>query len=397
MAPIAAVASRYDPSQFNKNHTAYTAQGNLTVSRENSEKANYPEFLPTWNPNAKYPPLKFQSLDDKGVYGDDGYSSLLEHAGNGEYTMKNVTPKFGTEIEGIQLSELDENAKNDLSLLLARRGVVIFRNQNLLQNGPKYFADWSRYFGPLHIHPTSGAPENVPDLHVTFRGTSKDELESAFKTRLTNTQWHTDVSYEKMPPSYCFFSVLQGPESGGDTLFADTVEAYKRLSPEFQKRLQGLHVLHTSEDQAHLQRQQGGFSRRDPVSNIHPLIVEHPVTKEKYIFLNREFSRQIVELKEEESTFLMEFLYNHIESAHDLQLRASWEPNTVVCWDNRRTVHSPTGIDESATDEFGNPVIRFAVRSSPQGPSPVADLQHFNDPHYLGELYLKLGIIPKHL
>lgn len=101
-------------------------------------------------------------------------------------------------------------------------------------------------------------------------------------------------------------------------------------------------------------------------------------------------------MKEEESEYLLEFLYNHIESAHDLQLRANWEEGTIVLWDNRSTVHLATGIDESATDEDGNPVIRFAVRASAQGPRPVEDLKYLNDESYLHEQYLKAGVIPKH-
>lgn len=379
MAPVALAASKYDPSQFNKNHTAKTANGSLTVSKENRAKTKFPEYLPTWDPSQKYPPLEFLEHDDKGSLGDSGFKNLFTETTK----LKTITPKFGTEIDGLQLSLLDDAAKNDLALLIAQRGVVVFRNQDLALKGPQAFADFARYYGQLHIHPTSGAPENVPDLHITFRGTSTDELESAFRTRLNNIAWHTDVSYEQNPPSICFFSVLAGPQSGGDTLFANSVEAYKRLSPTMQQFIEGLHVLHTSEDQAAIQREQGGFARREPVSHIHPLVRVHPVTKEKFLFLNREFGRSIVELKEEESLSLLEYLFNHVESAHDLQLRANWEPNTIVAWDNRSTVHSATGIDESATDEYGNPSIRLAVRASPQGERPVEDLKYLNDRTYL--------------
>lgn len=386
---IAIAASRYDPSQFNKNHTAKTKQGALTVSEENRRQTVWPEYLPTWNPNQKFPPLKYFKYEDKGTLASENLSSLFPPGHSA--TVKKITPKFGTEVDGIQLSELSDQGKNDLALFIAQRGVVVFRNQNLTHQGPEAFAQFARHYGPLHVHPTSGAPESTPDLHITFRGTSQEELELAFKTRLNNIAWHTDVSYELQPPAYTFFSVLQGPVSGGDTLFADSVEAYNRLSPHMQQMLEGLHVLHTSEDQASLQRQQGGVARRDPVTNIHPLVRQHPATGKKYLFFNREFSRKIIELKEEESHALLEFLYNHVESAHDLQLRAVWEPNTIVCWDNRLTIHTATGIDELSTDEFGNPTIRLAVRASPQGERPVEHLSYLNDDTYLEEQYIKNG------
>lgn len=44
-------------------------------------------------------------------------------------TFSEITPITGTEIKGIQLSSLDEKAKDELSVLVARRRVVVFRDQ----------------------------------------------------------------------------------------------------------------------------------------------------------------------------------------------------------------------------------------------------------------------------
>lgn len=119
------------------------------------------------------------------------------------------------------------------------------------------------------------------------------------------------------------------------------------------------------------------------MSNIHPLVRTHPVTGEKYLFLNREFGRKIIELKKEELDNLLEFLFRHVEQAHDLQLRALWEPNTVVLWDNRRTVHL-------AVIDWDTPVVRHAFRISPQGERPVEDLAFLNDESYLQEKYASI-------
>ncbi|KAK6203068.1 taurine catabolism dioxygenase [Scheffersomyces amazonensis] len=377
MSPVPA-ATRYDPSQFNPEHNSKTESGAFTISKENRQQAKYPEFLPTWNPNQKFPPLEFFEFHDKGLLADANLSNLFPK--NGNHQVKSVTPKLGSEVKGVQLSQLSDEAKNDLALFVAQRGVVIFRDQDFSSYGPEFAVNYGSYFGPLHIHPTSGSPEGFPQLHITFRGASKKELESAFESRTNNIAWHSDVSYELNPPQITFFSVLEGPEAGGDTIFANTVEAYKRLSPALQARLEGLHVLHTAEDQADINAAAGGIVRRSPVSNIHPLVRQHPVTKEKHLFLNREFGRKIVELKEEESDALLEFLFTHVEQAHDLQLRAKWEPNTVVLWDNRSTVHS-------AVIDWDTPSLRHAFRISPQGERPVEDVKHLNDPNYLAEKY----------
>ncbi|GMG18582.1 unnamed protein product [[Candida] boidinii] len=64
------------------------------------------------------------------------------------------------------------------------------------------------------------------------------------------------------------------------------------------------------------------------------------------------------------------FLFNHVESAHDLQLRANWEEGTVVLWDNRRVIHS-------AIFDWDTPAARHAVRITPQAERPVASEEEY--------------------
>lgn len=372
---------------FNDDQDEVDVDGTLIINKKNAAESKYPEFLPTWDPKQKFAPLKFFAHHEPGARADPSFPNLFPKGK--EVSLKKVTPKLGTEVTGVQLSQLDAKGKDELALFVAQRRVTIFRNQDFASFGPQFAVDYGSHFGRLHIHPTSGAPKDHPELHITYRRADPTEFDRAFANRTNNVGWHLDVSYELQPPGTTFFSVLDGPELGGDTIFADVVEAYRRLSPEFQKRLDGLHVLHTSEDQASNSRGQGGIERRKPVSNIHPLIRVHPATGEKYIYLNRPFSRKIVELKEEESEFLLGFLFKHIESSHDLQLRARWEPNSVVVWDNRVVVHS-------AIIDWDTPVSRHAFRITPQAERPVADLKDLNREEYdVGDVAAALKAVLK--
>ena len=118
------------------------------------------------------------------------------------------------------------------------------------------------------------------------------------------------------------------------TLFISA--AYQRLSPPFREFLETLQVVHSGVAQAEYSRKgnRGGIVKREPVENAHPLVRVHPVTGEKALFVNRQFSRKIVGFKDEESDALLELLYNHIEKGADFQIRARWRPNTVVLWDS---------------------------------------------------------------
>ncbi|KAF6042227.1 Taurine catabolism dioxygenase TauD, TfdA family protein [Candida parapsilosis] len=385
MAPVAvsSIEDKYDASQFQSAHQGKTKKGSFTVSEENKKQALYPEYLPTWNPNQKFPPYKFQEYHDKGLQGDKNYKNLFSQ--DKDYQVKRMTPKLGSVVEGIQLSQLDDAAKNDLARLISDRGVVVFKKQDFNSLGPEFAINFMKYFGTLHIHPTSGAPENFPQMHITFRGASQQEIDSVFKTRTNSILWHSDCSYSLNALQLTLFSCLQLPESGGDTLFANTVEAYERLSPAMQQRLEGLHILHSSVEQAEANKKAGGITRREPETNIHPIVRVNPTTGKKHLYVNKEFGRRIVELKQDESDYLLNFLYDHIERAQDLQIRVSWEPDTIVFWNNGTTVHTPC-VD------FDEPVIRHAYRISAMGERPVADVKYLNDPDYLSEKYKELNI-----
>jgi sulfonate dioxygenase len=121
---------------------------------------------------------------------------------------------------------------------------------------------------------------------VVHRGTDDRFREILLESRLSTVAWHSDVTYEKQPPGTTFLYVLDKPGSGGDTLFVNTAEAYKRLSPGFQERLHGLKAVHSGIEQVESARAKGSIVRREPVTNEHPIIRTHPITGEKAIYVN---------------------------------------------------------------------------------------------------------------
>ena len=197
-----------------------------------------------------------------------------------------LTPTIGTEVRGIQLSSLTPAGKDQLARFVAERKVVAFRDQDLKDLPVQEALDYGAYFGRHHIHPTSGSPEGYPEIHLVHRGAGDKRIDDFFKTRLSSVAWHSDVSYEQQPPGTTFLYIFDKPETGGDTLFANAVEAYNRLSPLFQERLHGLKATHSGIEQANASVSRGGLKRREPIVTEHPIIRTHPVTGEKAIYVN---------------------------------------------------------------------------------------------------------------
>lgn len=47
---------------------------------------------------------------------------------------------------------------------------MVFRDQQeFIDAGPEMYTNWGRYFGRLHIHPSSGHPDGYPEIHLVYK------------------------------------------------------------------------------------------------------------------------------------------------------------------------------------------------------------------------------------
>lgn len=85
---------------------------------------------------------------------------------------EDLTPTIGTVLSGVQISKLSDAGRDQLALLAAQRKVLVLRDQDFVDLPIDQAKEFGRYFGRLHIHPTSGAPPGHPEVHVVHRGTN---------------------------------------------------------------------------------------------------------------------------------------------------------------------------------------------------------------------------------
>ena len=71
----------------------------------------------------------------------------------------------------------------------------------------------------------------------------------------------------------------------------------------------------------------------------HPVVVTHPGTGRKLLYVNSGFTTRIKGMAPWESELLLSGLTNFIATTPKLTCRVRWEPNTLVFWDNRCTQH----------------------------------------------------------
>ncbi|ODQ66263.1 TauD-domain-containing protein [Nadsonia fulvescens var. elongata DSM 6958] len=341
---------RFSPEEY-KNHPRFA-------------NIKHKHYVPVWNQNEKTGPLEDFVHVDAGHRADSTFPNLLPRK---EVKVRKYTPKFGTEIKGVQLSSLSESARDELALLAAQRGVIVFRNQDLKDCPVETAAALGRHFGRNHIHPTEPNVPGSNEVYVVYREQNDYYFQELADRRTNRMTWHADISFERQPSGTTILGILERPELGGDTVFADTTEAYERLSPAFQDRLKGLKAVYSSEGSIQNARALGGVVRRDGITTEHPIVRIHPVTKKKSLFVNPERTQYIVGFKREESEYLLNFLYDHITKSADLHVRANWEDGTVVVFDNRRCIHS-------AILDWNDNISRHAFLIKPQAERPTEEL-----------------------
>ncbi|KAJ7778670.1 hypothetical protein DFH07DRAFT_1033356 [Mycena maculata] len=292
----------------------------------------------------------------------------FEHVDPGHRALKHTNPRAflseATRILHLTPALLDSDERDELTLEVARRGMMIFRGQQgFIDAGGEFWKECGSHFGRLHVHPTGGYPEGLPEIHMIYR----DENTVYYDNDHTSTtMWHTDVFREAA-------ACILPADTGGDTLFSSGVAALKRFSPEFVAYLRTLKQIQLGVDPVALNRagKRKHSSRRDLVTSVHPVIRRHPVTGEETLFINPECTQSIVGYKKEENDLIIKLLYNHIAAGIDMQARARvrWEPATVVAWDNRVCLHS------ALFGYAGTKARRHGARITPQVERPIPALE----------------------
>ena len=223
---------------------------------------------------------------------------------------------------GAAVSNIDLRTLSNEDVALLREAwldhlVLFFPEQHLT---PDEQRDFARKFGTLEVHPLTEKLDGTPEVTLLHseRGGRADV-------------WHTDVTFNDIPPIAAVLQQISGPSSGGDTMWANQYAAFESMSHAMQELLRGLTAIHTAWPQGHPERK----AER-------PVVICHPETGRESLAVNRLFTTRIPQLEQSESDALLSHLYSWGERP-EFTCRWSWTPGDVVIWDNRCTRHYAIG------------------------------------------------------
>ena len=121
---------------------------------DQQSKYRYYDYLPVYDETTQFPPTEPFEVRHRGLEADKAKPNLFK-SGDANVEITRLTPRVGTEIKGLQLSQLSDAQKNELALLAAERGVVVFRDQDFKDIGTQKQKEFGEYFGRLHVHVSS--------------------------------------------------------------------------------------------------------------------------------------------------------------------------------------------------------------------------------------------------
>ena len=247
----------------------------------------------------------------------------------------------GARVFGVDLSRpLSDATIAEIRAAWIEHAVLAFPGQRIDDDDLERF---TLAFGPFGNDPFI-AP--IPGRgHVIAVARAADETSPLFAEN-----WHTDWSFQAVPPAGTILRSVIVPPVGGDTLFADQRAALEAMPGELRSRIEGVQAIHSAK-RAYAPDGFYGTSDKGRSMDIraspeaaalqrHPLIRRHPESGREALYGTIGYIVGLDGVEDAEALIgevyawqtQDRFVYRHV-----------WESDMLLMWDNRSVLHRATG------------------------------------------------------
>jgi taurine dioxygenase len=256
--------------------------------------------------------------------------------------VEKLTANIGAEVHGVDLAEAARNVDlfGEIKEALLQHKVLFLRDQAISKADHVAFA---RRFGELEDHPVAGSDPDHPGLVCIYK-----DLDSP--PDLYENAWHCDATWRECQPLGAVLRYIEGPEVGGDTMWANMAQAYADLPDHVKETIDGLYARHSIEASfgARMPAEKRHALKAQYPDAEHPVVRTHPETGEKILFVNS-FATHFTNFHTAENVRygqdyapgganLLNYLIGRA-AIPEYQVRWRWQPGSVAIWDNRCTQH----------------------------------------------------------
>ncbi len=238
----------------------------------------------------------------------------------------------GAYISDVNLANCSSDEISALRDALGNYGVLFFRDQSLT---PDQHVQLAKQFGNININRFFQNVDSHPQIaEVRKEPSQRVNIGSA---------WHTDHSYDQEPAMGSILVARITPSRGGDTIFANMFMAYEHLSDGLKETLSSLKAVHSSRHvfgKKATEKTDAKFKNAEAATqdSIHPMVISHPISGKKALYINPEFTTGIEGWHQKESKPLLDMLYQHAVQP-EFTHRFKWHEGSIAFWDNRATWH----------------------------------------------------------
>ena len=268
-------------------------------------------------------------------------------------TARPLSGTLGAEIDGVDLSRpIEDQVFAEVREAFHRHLVIVMRGQRI---EPEHLVAFTEKFGPAEPHPLGSRRglDDHPHVMVLENKPGKPGPRNDF--------WHSDISFDDVPPLGSILYAIEVTAGRADTMFCNMYEAYEGLSAGLKSVLDGMTAQHSAEKL--VQEVPNRLSVDvSPPSVTHPVVRTHPGTGRKALYVNPHYTLNVTGWTPEESQPLLDMLTARATRPENV-FRHHWRAGDVLMWDNRCVMHY-------AVRDYDDTMPRLMYRTTAAGDRP---------------------------
>ena len=249
-------------------------------------------------------------------------------------------PALGAEVRGVDLSKpVDAATKAAIAQAFNDHVVLVFKGQTL--DEPAQLAA-GEIFGNVAIRRRPPGRQPGGDYDTPFMLVTNIVRPDGFSLGAfgDGEMWfHHDTSYYPEPHRATLLYAMKLPTHGGNTCFSNMYLAYENIPRPLRDKLEGRRVLQIHD---YKRRERLNLDEIDFEKTRHfeqPIIITHPKTGRKALYISRLMSARIEGFSRAESEDALEQLFEIAENPA-IVFEHEWSLGDMVIWDNWCSIHA---------------------------------------------------------
>jgi alpha-ketoglutarate-dependent taurine dioxygenase len=262
------------------------------------------------------------------------------------FCVRDLTPAFGAEIEGLDLGRaLDDGTMRALRRVFNDRGVLVFRGLDL--DAAAHADVAGRLVG--------GEP-------VVYRHHMSNREPEEYATH-GSLLYHADMMWADTPMELLSLYGLEVEQPSVPTVYVSATHAWDTLPEPLRARVADLHAVHVTGQQT----RRGNAEELLPVAHeqtrsaAKPVALRHPRTGRTILYVAEMMTSHVEGLAPDESEALLAELFAHLYAPEN-RWQHDWRDRDLVVWDNLAVQHArpPVALNGPAR------VLRKVIAPAPQ-------------------------------